>query len=141
MSIGLPVSCRSPETSLLKRDGFLPAGFRCGIEILNDNATPMEFVVSVLQSYIGLDRNAAIKTMLTIHKKGGIMLPIDSFDESRRIAELISAEARGACEQSSLNLSGGESIARPIPRASGVSRKDEVTEQGFSAQLSILRSS
>jgi hypothetical protein len=36
-----------PETSLLQVEGFVPAGFLCGIEIMNDNLTPMAFVVSV----------------------------------------------------------------------------------------------
>ncbi len=80
-------------------DGFLPAGFQCGIEILNDNATPMEFVVSMLQSRLGMDKNDAVNTMLEIHGKGGMLVPMDSFDESVRIAELISAEARKANHQ------------------------------------------
>jgi ATP-dependent Clp protease adapter protein ClpS len=91
-----PSPILSPETTLLKRDGFLTAGFRCGVEILNDNTTPMEFVVSVLQSHLGLDRNEATKTMLEIHNKGGILLPMDSLDESRHIAELIGAKARAS---------------------------------------------
>jgi ATP-dependent Clp protease adaptor protein ClpS len=94
-----PSAVLSPETSLTKRDGFLPAGFRCGIEILNDNATPMEFVVSMLQSRLDMDKNDAVKTILEIHRKGGILVPMDSFDESVRIAELISAEARKANHQ------------------------------------------
>jgi ATP-dependent Clp protease adapter protein ClpS len=83
-----------PETSLLKTGEFVPSGFRCGIEILNDDRTPMEFVVSVLQSSVGLSRLEAMRTMLEIHKKGGVLLPMQSFDQSTRVAELIVAGAR-----------------------------------------------
>jgi ATP-dependent Clp protease adapter protein ClpS len=84
-----------PETSLLKTEGFLPDGFRCGVEILNDDRTPMEFVISVLQSGAGLSTLEATRTMLEIHKKGGILLPMQSIEQSRRVAELIVTEARG----------------------------------------------
>ena len=84
-----------PETSLLWMKGFVPAGFLSGIEIMNDNLTPMEFVVSGLQNCVGLKETDAIRTMLEIHRKGkgGILLPMRSFEESRRVAELVTAEA------------------------------------------------
>jgi ATP-dependent Clp protease adapter protein ClpS len=83
-----------PETSLLNTEGFLPVGFHCGIEILNDDRTHMEFVVSVLQSAVGLSRVEAVRTMLEIHNKGGILLPMQSSEQSRRVAELIVTGAR-----------------------------------------------
>jgi ATP-dependent Clp protease adapter protein ClpS len=83
-----------PDTPLLRKEGFTPAGFSCGLEFMNDNLTPMAFVVSVLQNFVGLNETAAIRTMLEIHKKGGVLFPMASFDESKRIAELIAAEAR-----------------------------------------------
>ena len=102
----------APETSLLRTDGFLPTGFQCGIEILNDDRTPAEFVVSVLQSSAGLGRLEAMRTTLEIHKKGGVLLPMESFDKSKHIAELIVAEARGknhplVCRAVSLGVDGG----------------------------------
>jgi ATP-dependent Clp protease adaptor protein ClpS len=36
----------------------------------NDDVTPMEFVVQVLQGFIGLDYEGAIKLMLRIHHEG-----------------------------------------------------------------------
>jgi ATP-dependent Clp protease adapter protein ClpS len=83
-----------PETSLLDVKGFLPPGFRVGIEILNDDRTPMEFVVSVLRSTLGLSDVEAVKTMLEIHKKGGVLLPLQSVDEAKRVADLIVTAAR-----------------------------------------------
>jgi ATP-dependent Clp protease adapter protein ClpS len=85
----------APETSLLSLGGFASADFRCGIEILNDNRTPMEFVVSILQKSVGLSRIDATRKMLEIHTKGGVLLSMPSPDESRRVAEAIVAEARG----------------------------------------------
>lgn len=81
-------------TSLLHVQGFVPAGFVCGLEIMNDNLTPMEFVVAVLQNCIGLNEAEAIRVMLEIHTKGGALWPLSSFDEAKRVAELVTVEAK-----------------------------------------------
>ena len=82
-----------PETSLLKLDGFSPPGFSHGLEILNDDGTPMQFVVEMLSTHVGLSYHDAIRTMLHIHKRGGALLPIASATEAQRIATEIAAEA------------------------------------------------
>ena len=38
--------------------------------LLNDDYTPMEFVVHVLERFFGINNTAAIELMLTVHKKG-----------------------------------------------------------------------
>lgn len=38
--------------------------------MLNDDYTPMEFVVEVLELFFNLDREAATRTMLTVHTSG-----------------------------------------------------------------------
>ena len=83
-----------PDACLLRMEGFSPAGFSCGLELMNDNLTPMAFVVSVLQNFAGLNENEAMHLMLEVHKKGGVLFPMASFDESKRVAELVTAEAR-----------------------------------------------
>jgi ATP-dependent Clp protease adapter protein ClpS len=83
-----------PGTSLLRMKGFVPAEFSSGLEIMNDNLTPMAFVVSVLQTCLGLSETNAIRTMLDIHRNGGVLYPLPSFDEAKRIAELVTSEAR-----------------------------------------------
>jgi|HubBroStandDraft_5_1064220.scaffolds.fasta_scaffold50378_3 ATP-dependent Clp protease adapter protein ClpS len=83
-----------PDTSLLTVKGFVPEGFSCGLELMNDNATPMAFVVSVLMRCVGLGESEATRTMLATHTKGGALLPMTSFEESKRVAELVTAEAR-----------------------------------------------
>ncbi len=38
--------------------------------LLNDDFTPMEFVVHVLERFFGLNHAQAFEIMLTVHKKG-----------------------------------------------------------------------
>lgn len=38
--------------------------------LLNDDFTPMEFVVHVLESFFGLQRHQATQVMLTVHTEG-----------------------------------------------------------------------
>jgi ATP-dependent Clp protease adaptor protein ClpS len=38
--------------------------------LINDDYTPMEFVVDVLQSVFGMERNKATRVMLEVHTKG-----------------------------------------------------------------------
>lgn len=38
--------------------------------LLNDDYTPMDFVVLVLKRFFGLDDSAATRVMLDVHKKG-----------------------------------------------------------------------
>ena len=84
----------APGSSLLERAEFVPAGFRSGLEIMNDNATPMEFVVGVLKSSVGQSETEAIRTMLATHTKGGALLPMASFEEATRVAEEITEKAK-----------------------------------------------
>ncbi|MGB0498004.1 MAG: ATP-dependent Clp protease adaptor ClpS, partial [Rubricella sp.] len=40
------------------------------VMLLNDDYTPMEFVVHVLQRFFGLSHAQAVELMLTVHRKG-----------------------------------------------------------------------
>jgi ATP-dependent Clp protease adaptor protein ClpS len=38
--------------------------------LLNDDYTPMDFVVTVLERFFGKDENEAVEIMMTVHRKG-----------------------------------------------------------------------
>lgn len=40
------------------------------VVLLNDDYTPMEFVVEVLEVFFGMDRQKATQVMLTVHTQG-----------------------------------------------------------------------
>ncbi|KAB7627512.1 ATP-dependent Clp protease adapter ClpS [Alkalilimnicola sp. S0819] len=40
------------------------------VVLLNDDYTPMEFVVEVLQNFFGMDRSRATQVMLRVHTEG-----------------------------------------------------------------------
>ncbi|MFA5529340.1 MAG: ATP-dependent Clp protease adapter ClpS [Thiohalomonadaceae bacterium] len=40
------------------------------VVLLNDDYTPMEFVVHVLEAFFGMDRPKATRIMLTVHTQG-----------------------------------------------------------------------
>ena len=40
------------------------------VVLMNDDYTPMEFVVEILQTFFGLDREKATRVMLHVHTKG-----------------------------------------------------------------------
>jgi ATP-dependent Clp protease adaptor protein ClpS len=82
-----------PETSLLTLPDFTPQGFNFGVEVLNDNATPMEFVVSMLTSHLGLGRQEAVRVMLEIHTRGGALLATPTEAAAAAAAEAITREA------------------------------------------------
>jgi ATP-dependent Clp protease adaptor protein ClpS len=48
--------------------------------LLNDDYTPMEFVVHVLERFFGINHQQAIDIMLTVHKKGLAVVGVFSFE-------------------------------------------------------------
>jgi len=40
------------------------------VMLLNDDYTPMEFVVYVLEKFFGINHQQSVEIMLTVHKKG-----------------------------------------------------------------------
>ena len=48
--------------------------------ILNDDYTPMEFVVHVLERFFGLTHSQAFELMLMVHKKGVAVVGVFSFE-------------------------------------------------------------
>ena len=48
--------------------------------LLNDDYTPMEFVVHVLEKFFGIGHTAAVELMLTVHKKGVAVVGVFSHE-------------------------------------------------------------
>jgi ATP-dependent Clp protease adaptor protein ClpS len=46
----------------------------------NDDYTPMEFVVHVLERFFGIDHQQAVEIMLTVHRKGLAVVGVFSFE-------------------------------------------------------------
>jgi len=58
--------------------------------LLNDDYTPMEFVVHVLERFFGITHSQAVEIMLTVHKKGVAVVGVFSYE----IAETKVAQVR-----------------------------------------------
>lgn len=63
--------------------------------LLNDDYTPMEFVVGVLESVFGLDRNSATRIMLEVHQQGKGVCGVYTYE----IAETKVAQVMGLAQQ------------------------------------------
>ena len=50
------------------------------VMLLNDDYTPMEFVVHVLERFFGIDHEQAQAIMLTVHRKGLAVVGVFSFE-------------------------------------------------------------
>jgi len=50
------------------------------VMLLNDDYTPMEFVVHILERFFGLNHSQAFDIMLTVHKKGLAVVGVFSYE-------------------------------------------------------------
>jgi ATP-dependent Clp protease adaptor protein ClpS len=50
------------------------------VMLLNDDYTPMEFVVHILERFFGMNHAQALDLMLTVHKKGLAVVGVFSFE-------------------------------------------------------------
>ena len=64
--------------------------------LLNDDYTPMEFVVSVLQEYFNKDRETAMQIMLKVHRDGKGVCGVFPKDIAATKVDLVMAYARQA---------------------------------------------
>ena len=65
------------------------------VVLLNDDFTPMEFVVDVLESIFGMERTRATQVMLEVHTKGKGICGVFNFE----IAETKVAQVMGLAKQ------------------------------------------
>jgi ATP-dependent Clp protease adaptor protein ClpS len=64
--------------------------------LLNDDYTPMEFVVQVIQEFFSKDRETATQIMLKIHLEGRAVCGVFSRDVATTKVELVTSAARHA---------------------------------------------
>ena len=66
------------------------------VVLLNDDYTPMEFVVMIIQAYFGKDRETALQIMLKVHRDGRGICGIYTKDIAATKVDLVMAHARQA---------------------------------------------
>ena len=64
------------------------------VVILNDDYTPMEFVVQVLEHFFAMDREKATQIMLTIHTQGKAVAAIYPRDIAETKSHMVNQFAR-----------------------------------------------
>jgi ATP-dependent Clp protease adaptor protein ClpS len=64
--------------------------------LLNDDYTPMEFVVAIIQEYFNKDRESATQIMLKVHRDGKATCGIFPKDIASTKVELVLTHARKA---------------------------------------------
>lgn len=64
--------------------------------LLNDDYTPMEFVVAILQEYFNKNRETATQIMLMVHREGKGMCGVYPRDIASTKVELVLSHARKA---------------------------------------------
>ena len=65
------------------------------VVLLNDDFTPMDFVVDILESIFGMERTRATQVMLEVHTKGKGICGVYNFE----IAETKVAQVMGIAQQ------------------------------------------
>lgn len=62
--------------------------------LFNDDYTPMDFVVEVLEAYFGMNREMATKVMLTVHTEGKAVCGVFTRDVAETKAMQVNQYAR-----------------------------------------------
>jgi len=65
------------------------------VVLINDDFTPMEFVVNILEAIFGMERTRATQVMLEVHTKGKGVCGVYNFE----IAETKVAQVMGIAQQ------------------------------------------
>ena len=64
------------------------------VVLLNDDYTPMDFVITVLQRFFSLDTEQATRIMLKVHKEGAGVCGVFPRDVAATKVELVTGYAR-----------------------------------------------
>ena len=66
----------------------------CKVLLMNDDYTPMEFVVHVLQQFFGMNREKATQIMLAVHTQGSAVCGIFPRDVAETKSEQVNQYAQ-----------------------------------------------
>ena len=89
------MATKSQEGSLLEAQGakaMPPKMYK--VLLLNDDYTPMEFVIAVLQRFFAMDTEQATRIMLKVHNEGRGVCGVFPRDIAATKVEQVSAFAR-----------------------------------------------
>jgi ATP-dependent Clp protease adaptor protein ClpS len=83
-----------PSTVLERRESRLKAPPMYQVVLLNDDFTPMEFVISVLQKFFAMGREKATLVMLKVHQEGRGVCGVFPRDIAASKVEQVSSYSR-----------------------------------------------
>jgi ATP-dependent Clp protease adaptor protein ClpS len=84
------------DTALARQEQKLAPPPMYQVLLLNDDYTPMEFVVAIIQEYFNKDRETATQIMLKVHRDGRGMCGMYPKDIASTKVELVLTHARKA---------------------------------------------
>jgi len=84
------------DTVLARQEQKLAPPPMYQVLLLNDDYTPMEFVVAIIQEYFNKDRETATQIMLKVHRDGKGMCGTYPKDIASTKVELVLTHARKA---------------------------------------------
>jgi ATP-dependent Clp protease adaptor protein ClpS len=83
-----------PSTLLEQREATVKLPPMYQVVLLNDDYTPMEFVVSVLQKFFTMGREKATQVMLKVHREGRGVCGVFPRDVAATKVEQVSSYSR-----------------------------------------------
>ncbi|MBE0592643.1 MAG: ATP-dependent Clp protease adapter ClpS [Burkholderiaceae bacterium] len=83
-----------PSTVLERQESRVKPPPMYQVMLLNDDFTPMEFVVEVLQKFFGMDRERATQVMLKVHREGRGVCGLYPHDVAATKVEQVSSFSR-----------------------------------------------
>ncbi|HRO60206.1 MAG TPA: ATP-dependent Clp protease adapter ClpS [Burkholderiaceae bacterium] len=83
-----------PSTVLERKEARVKPPPMFQVVLLNDDFTPMEFVVSVLQKFFGMGREQATQVMLKVHRDGRGVCGVFPRDIAATKVEQVSSYSR-----------------------------------------------
>ncbi len=85
---------QDPSPVLEKQESRLKPPPMYQVVLLNDDYTPMEFVVAVLQKFFGMGREKATQVMLKVHREGRGVCGVFPRDVAATKVEQVSSYSR-----------------------------------------------